>query len=65
MRKLLLFSVFFILLISCQKPDCGEQYRKNNESYQNALQFVSTPEQASDIIRQYNKKNQEISKDCK
>jgi hypothetical protein len=64
MRKLFLFSVFFILLISCQKPDCEEQYRKNNESYLNALNYARTYEQVQEITRQYNSKNQEISQNC-
>ena len=65
MRKLFLFSVFFILLISCQKPDCEEQYRKNNDNYQNALNYARTYEQVQEVTRQYNQKNQEISQNCK
>jgi len=62
--KTLFLSLFVIFVTSCSKPDCEEQYRKNNESYLNALNYARTYEQVQEFTRQYNSKNQEISQNC-
>ncbi len=65
MGKLFLFSVFFILLISCQKPDCGEELKALYTKKANALSNAQTSAQIQNIEAQFDREENKILSNCK